>query len=652
MAVEGHRADTAQSLRAVAALAILKVNWDDRQDYIENFVPIVGHCIRESGASVASVPDVQREVRETFGIRVPQGPLKTILGRATGNNLLVREHDVYRPNKDALDGMGLGSEREAVLRQHHQLVQRLVNYANEDLGRSWSEQQAEEALLAYVEVLAEPILGIAVEGEPIVELPESNTEGSVVVSQFALDLCQKEPEAFSYLETIVKGSMLANILYFPEAFSGGRPQLSGVDIYLDTPLLLRVLEYAQEHDRAPARELVELLHRQGAKLKVFEHTLREIEGVLDSAAERYQSGNPDDSPGDVVDFFASEKLSRSDVQALIATVDQRLADNEIEVALPPDQTDDLAVDEVEFERLLNRRIRYLQQKPLRRDLDSLTAIHRIRHGELRRQIERCAALLATTNTALARTSKEFFEPIYRGVGVPLCLVDFRLAAIAWLMDPVQETDLPRKQIVATSYAALTPRDAVWRKYLAEIRKLKEAGNLSTEQVNLLVFSPEARLTLMNATDGSAEAFAEGTVAQVLEHAEASAKAEAAEETRQERAGREKAEARLDRVSTRVRQISGGVARFVAWAVFIVLVAAVVIGTAVLTTDLLPESWSSAIPIAAAFVFVAVLAGLASLVFGVALKDVIPAVEHRLQSVIGPRMQRWLDAREDDHDDGN
>jgi hypothetical protein len=46
------------SLKAIATLAILKVNWDEQRDYIGNFVPLVAHCLRESGAEAASVPEL------------------------------------------------------------------------------------------------------------------------------------------------------------------------------------------------------------------------------------------------------------------------------------------------------------------------------------------------------------------------------------------------------------------------------------------------------------------------------------------------------------------------------------------------------------------------------------------------------------------
>jgi hypothetical protein len=44
--MSGSSMPTGDGLRAVSALAVVKVNWDENKDYIANFIPIVAHCIR------------------------------------------------------------------------------------------------------------------------------------------------------------------------------------------------------------------------------------------------------------------------------------------------------------------------------------------------------------------------------------------------------------------------------------------------------------------------------------------------------------------------------------------------------------------------------------------------------------------------------
>lgn len=375
-------------LRAISALAVIKVNWDEDKDYIANFVPIVAHCLRQGDHDEISLSETQTLIEVTFGLRIPQGPLQTILARMAREKLVERRRRVYVRVPEALEQIDLGSSREDVLRQHAHLVDLLVTFAGRQ-GREWSDEQAEQALLSYVEVLAEPILGAVVDGDPIVDLPKIDSEGSVLTSQFVLDLAKKEPQAFEYLVTIVKGTMLANVLFLPEAFAGGRSRLRDILVFLDTPIILPGLGYAEEPYRAPAEELLQLLSKEGAKLRIFEHTLHEVEGVLDGAAATYRTGSQRDHiPGDVVDFFAAESMGRSDVELMIASLRDRLDQHEITIVQTPEHSEEEDISERELETALKDGVNYGRHGTMVKDLKSVSAIYRLRNGEVRRHIEK------------------------------------------------------------------------------------------------------------------------------------------------------------------------------------------------------------------------------------------------------------------------
>jgi hypothetical protein len=626
-------ATTPTSLRAVAALAVVKVSWDDNKDYIANFIPIIAHCIREAEADAVSASQIQELIHSTFSLRIPLGPLETILHRMAREGLLRRDNHIYVRDDEALEASNLGPVRDCVLREEANVVDRLIEFAA-SLGRNWNEEQAERALLSYVELIAEPILGAVVEGDPIVELPKGNGEGTLVTSRFVLELWEREPQAFDYLVTVVKGSMLANVLFMPAAFGGGRSRLDGVDVYLDTPVVLRACGYAEKQYCKPAAELIELLKAEGARLRIFEHTRVEVQGVLDGAAVTYHSGTQGEPfPGDVVDYFAAEAMSRSDVAVAIAELDKRIEAHGFEVLATPDYSEKLNLPEKELEAILREHVRYRRHETMVRDLKSLTAIHRLREAEVHRQIEGCRALFVTTNTSLAHASKEFFRSHYGRAGVPICMRDAALAALAWLMNPHQAPDLPRRQIIATSYAALNPPEAVWRKYLREIRKLNERGEISDQQVGLLLFSPDARLELMNQTSGDPDAYVHGTAAQVLAHAEQAARAEVESMLKQERARCEEMEAAVHQERQRAELeaqkatdiavahghrrawLAHQVAAGISWISVALAGMLLALGAGLATQGLFPASWARAIPFATALVLLALLAGLASSLSG-------------------------------------
>jgi hypothetical protein len=590
----------------IPTLAVVKVNWDDRRDYIQNFVPLVAHSLALDDEEAVSLPEAQQRVQIDWGLTIPQAALKAILSRAKRDGLVRKEHGVFKKNFEALEEADLGSVRESALREYAALVTQLAEFANQHFGRDWTTKDAEKALMSFVDVQIEPILAASVSGEKLLALPKSEGFGSVVVNRFVLEVASSDPSAFGYLETIVKGTVLASVVYLDEAFRSGTTHLGEVEIFLDTPFLLLALGFAAPELRDPCTETLELLRHQGAKLRVFDHTVKEIEGVLDNAARCYRTAGKAEFPGDVIEFFLSENLESSDVELLIAGLDERLSGFGIDRVVTPAHTEGLTLDETALEKRLGDEIGYRNNVAKMKDLDSLTSIHRLRGGQPCHRIDSCKAIFVTTNTALVRSSRGFFRDAYGVDGFPLCLSDSGLTAIVWLMEPREASDLPRKQMLANSFAALNPSDKLWRRYLAEIRRLHAAGDLSDEDVGLLVFSSEARSELIDLTLGDVDAFAEGTVPEVLEAARASARAGVEEELADknneigaEKERRERAEAKAeDEAAQRLaaetrsaniraahgmrrREVATRISGVLAWATFGLLAAFLLVGSAAL-----------------------------------------------------------------------
>ncbi len=95
------------------------------------------------------------------------------------------------------------------------------------------------------------------------------------------------------------------------------------------------------------------------------------------------------------------------------------------------------------------------------------------------------------------------------------ITDFSLGNVAWLKAPLG-SDLPRREIVATCYAAIQPPPKLWNRYLDEITKLRGLGEVSAADHEALRLSLIAREELMNLTLGEEKAFSRRTVEQILE----------------------------------------------------------------------------------------------------------------------------------------
>lgn len=541
--------------QAITSLAILKANWDSGRDYIGNFVPFVAECLRQAAQTESTLPEIQAALVEKFGLTIPQGALHTILKRASRYGFVQKARGIYRRDEDALSKLDFAKVRSDVLRQHDALIGKLVHFCNHNYSLRWSDDEAQAALLSYIRKSSTLLLSAAVAGQPIAPSLKSVKHAEFVISAFILDLQARDPEGFRYLETIVKGSVLADVLLFPD-LGGAKAKFVKIEVYFDTPFLLRALGLAGSERQAPCRELLDLLYQENADLRCFKHTLDEMWRILDAAANalrnprRFRAGY-----FETMEYFLQSGYSPSDVELVLARLDQSLRNMRIQIRDKPPHEERHTVDEKRLESMLREEVRYHSEEALVHDLDSLTAIFRLRRGQLCQRIESCLAIFITTNGNVVRAATRYFTQEYdhRGPLVPLAMLSDLFGTLAWLKHPVAAPELPVKIVIADCYAALNPSDSLWKRYLSQIDRLETQGDVTEEDYYLLRFSTEARMALMNMTLGDLDSFGETTVEDILAKTKAALTAEATQRLHAEQQKRKEAEARMEEVESKSRE---------------------------------------------------------------------------------------------------
>ena len=139
------------SLSTLTSLAILKVNWDRLgADYIENFVPFVVECARLNQDDAISLPDIHASIKSTFGLHLPQNALRLIIGRATKRGYFRRGEGVIYKVQHKCDSLDFSRTKVEVESTYNRVVSRLAEYANEVHRKSWSHDDADRVLLAFL----------------------------------------------------------------------------------------------------------------------------------------------------------------------------------------------------------------------------------------------------------------------------------------------------------------------------------------------------------------------------------------------------------------------------------------------------------------------------------------------------------------------
>ena len=518
------------SSRLLTTMAVVRANADQGRDYIALFEPMAADRLKSWSESNPVEPEaLARAICDEWGVpSFPANVAKVLLGRAEKKGEVVRvasDRKLY-PCPEVLGTSRDVSERkQEMLARMNALSSAVVRYARDVHAFEWTNDEASDALERLAEEFGAE-LAVARRRGTLHEPGGLDSQPLAVAHGFARWALDEQPANFDHLVAMVQGTMLLNTIYFQDVGHISN-RLKVLRVYLDTPVILRALGLGPEPVCDATRELLQLLREFRVSMFVFPHTLDEIGGVLDGVAGSLRRGRRGalaqagigGRNREAIDALVKKGVSAGEVDNMNAELEARLNALRIGREETPPHPERGQVDESRFDEVLTEVVGYKSRGPLEKDLRSLAAVDRLRRNERPRDLANTSALFVTSNTALVRAAKQFFEEADRGAPVPHAMHEIGLTAQLWVRAPHPPPDLPRKLLIADCFAALNPGPELWERWVGHIVRLEDRGDISEEQVQNLIYHSQAKSALFEITHGDPDAISEATVAEVLERFE-------------------------------------------------------------------------------------------------------------------------------------
>lgn len=525
------------SSAALTSLGILKVNFDQGRNFYDQFVPFAAYAGAHTQGNHISLPEIQSYIREEFDLFLPEYPLHTIIRRAAHNGYFNEQENTYVVNYAAVEQLGVDRVRQRVSDSFSTVIERLRLHVRERYGHDWTADEAISAVTTYLDSHDVDVLFDEVEKPILPEADRAPEAYAFYLSSFVDEARRREPDIFEAFVDIVKGHMLANVIYYPN-FDQIESGFDGTEIYFDGPIVLAALGYSGSIRQDPITEMIDLLYKAGAQLSCFRHSVEEVEEILMSCSEALARGANTNFYSPAFEELLSMGMSRSDIWRESQHVPDRLTDFKVNIKRAPSPGREDPADVKLLEELIrdDPNLYYRRSKARERDVQSLASIVRLRKGRPCGSLERCRAVFVSDNRALVRIADDYIDEILVSDSAPIAVHEATMTNHVWLKNPIDAPELPRQRIIADCAAVLEPDDGLWDRYLDEIEGLRDEGTIDENEYVLLRSEP-AKRRLVEVTANREEAFVAGQYPDILEHAKEDAvAAERAiiEEERQER----------------------------------------------------------------------------------------------------------------------
>lgn len=174
--------------------------------------------------------------------------------------------------------------------RHEKVGSTLAAYLNEKMPRSrFDAESALDSLLGY---FCKNGLLVAKAAKEIDFIKKGQAaQVDYLVGQFILKENEKNSAVFDYMLEMVRGSFVSSAIYLqPNNYSMKSSRFKETTCYLDTRIILNLLELNSEQEYQSSKQLINMLEEMGARIACFQHTVEEVGNII--RAYKHSLQNP------------------------------------------------------------------------------------------------------------------------------------------------------------------------------------------------------------------------------------------------------------------------------------------------------------------------------------------------------------------------
>lgn len=462
-----------ENSNALIGTAMLTAIWDQtHKDNLELLKPFITYLIGKS-TNIQEEINIEKIIKgmdEEFGFpNIPKAVIVKIFNRM--KKIIIRNEKKFYLIKDlSEETQKFDENKNQIQDESNKVINSLMEYLRK-CNKNFKNITLEETK-KLLNIFLEKNGFITIENiENLKNIGEYKTDqANYYIAKFILDENENDTRIFNSIYKIVCGFMLANTIYI-QVENDNKASLKNLDCYLDTPVILNLLELKTEEQNNSTKLLIELLEKKQARIKCFEHNYREVYSIIYAYKENLKKYRYKTLEG-----LDIKKYTYSDVERLLDNLKNLLKKKHVEVVEKPSYDDYGAViDEQGLEFFLKEKYKdkiEKKEKVLVPDVDSISAISRLRKGKFVKKLEESKAIFVTTNYDLIKYSNLFLNKKEFGE-ISYSISDIELTTILWLKTFRTNPELPKLKLIENARLSLEPSNQIMERFKDVIEKMKE-----------------------------------------------------------------------------------------------------------------------------------------------------------------------------------
>ncbi len=494
------------SFASLTCYSALKELNDSNTGLITAYARIVAPVIlHNSSKRNYDIYSLQKDIEDEYSLKIPFHALKAIVRKCSDLGFITLDQNIIKPCKDKIeadDFVELKRQKESQFKKFIDcykcfLKDRYNEYVDDPTAYEHLNEFLEKNGLSFIQ---EPTPG---------KFPKERWK----VAEFLEAESAAGSENVNILIDYIAGLSLTQLLSYEESWD--RFAESQLTVYLDTPILFRLLGIDSLQRQDIYSGMIQQMQKRGIKVRIFEHTYLEMIGIINESKQWINNPLFDETLANETSYyFVSNNWSIEAIEELAITARSKI-EKELNIQIDsidyPSKENIKSIHEADLsDRIIkeysrDQRPEEIQRKEYSIGLDarSLFYIIQLLNGNIPLYLKDFRYLFLTTNTALSRVSQAISKEGNQGKKlsstIPFAIDDTTWGTILWLDTPSNLNKYSRSKLTAAAYASFRPSDAIIQKFYSSLLELSEKGEITPAECYMLRTQPSARDLLLRLT---------------------------------------------------------------------------------------------------------------------------------------------------------
>lgn len=513
--------------RFLKGYAVIKSQWVNG-NILDEYIPFLATIIISEDMGVIDELLLCQKMQDKYDVSLQPSFIRSVLSHAMGKGLISKVREQYVANKEALkryvitDGE-FDKEWDTMLAAFFEFCKSIDEKTD-------SKEITQNHIIDFIDHYDDHVLYNNIE-----DIDVHNNAFLYCWCRFIQSIKSTNQSMYSFILGLCSANLLKNTLFYSS--ESVRDQ-ADVTLYLDTPMIFALFGMDSPERKRSYEYIIKKAKKAGMVLKVFDHNLEEVRGIIERVARWVHNGQYDSAKANkVAEFLHDSAMEEIEITELIDGIETELntldilVDHSAYLAEENDfQIDEkLLADAIKAEygkRSVKYRTEEIYENSISIDVRSLVMVQRKRSGGYSTNLNNCRYLFVTTNGAIAKVSKDIAaEDELSRDKIPNCVTADLLGTLLWMDFPDNSESYLSLKLIADCKSLLKPSQEMIARFNLQLDEAYKRNEITEERFLFLRSHPIVREKLLDVTSGDYSSFTDTTWREVYSRIEAHAQFE-------------------------------------------------------------------------------------------------------------------------------